>query len=82
MEKENRVTGCSMWPGSQYAYNGTYCTYTEHYNRSTDPLKRVDTIMNWLTDRHKPAELVMFYLNQPDDTEHKYGKDSPQVSYF
>lgn len=81
MELEDRVTGCSMWPGSQYKYHGKTCTYNEYSSRSADPLGRVDIIMSWLTNQNKPAELVMFYLNQPDDTEHQFGKDSIQVSF-
>lgn len=72
-----------MWPGSQYKYHGKTCTYNEYSSRtrSAYPLSRVDTIMSWLINQNKPAELVMFYVNQPDDIEHKYGKDSMEVSF-
>lgn len=35
--------------------------------------------MEWLTDPHKPANLVMLYFEQPDYYGHIYGPDSPEV---
>uniref|UniRef100_A0A6B2E7P6 Putative ectonucleotide pyrophosphatase/phosphodiesterase n=1 Tax=Phlebotomus kandelakii TaxID=1109342 RepID=A0A6B2E7P6_9DIPT len=75
-EMRGHHSGCMMWPGSDFPYSGRNCTYVVSYNKSIAWEERVDTVMKWLSDREKPASLVMMYFEDPDTHGHIYGPDS------
>lgn len=79
-EKSNGNSGCMMWPGSNFNYTGVGCTYTQAYNSSVLLKDRVDIMMKWLTDSTKPANLVMFYSEQPDKLAHIVGPDTQNIT--
>ncbi|XP_055913099.1 bis(5'-adenosyl)-triphosphatase enpp4-like [Eupeodes corollae] len=79
-EKANGVSGCMMWPGSNFNYSDTGCTYTLKYNSTLPLMERVDTMIKWLTDPIKPANLVMFYSEQPDKLAHITGPDTKNIT--
>lgn len=79
-EKTNGHSGCMMWPGSNFNYSNVGCTYTMNYSFSVPLMDRVDTIMKWLTDPIKPANLVMFYSEQPDKLAHVVGPDTQNIT--
>lgn len=70
-----------MWPGSDFEYEHTSCTFTTKFNTSIPWTKRVDTVMEWFTDKKTPANLVMLYIEEPDADGHIYGPDSDVVLY-
>lgn len=78
-ELNNNPTGCMMWPGSDFEYRGRYCSHTQRLDMKMPLNDRVDKAIQWVTDKNKPANLVMFYVQEPDDTCHMYGCESPQV---
>lgn len=39
----------------------------------------MDKIISWITDEKRPANLVMAYFEEPDNTGHTYGVGSPQI---
>ena len=41
---------------------------------------QVSMVFDWLRDDERPANLVYWYIDQPDWAGHEYGPDSPQVS--
>lgn len=79
-EKKNGHSGCMMWPGSNFNYSGVECTHSLKYNSSVPLMDRVDTMMKWLTHPTNPANLVMFYSEQPDKLAHVVGPDSQNIT--
>nr|CAI5835266.1 unnamed protein product [Callosobruchus analis] len=67
-----------MWPGAYYAYQGKNINYRQDFDVNMDWNKRVDTVISWITDRKKPANLVMLYIEQPDTYGHIFGANAPQ----
>ncbi|XP_055843677.1 ectonucleotide pyrophosphatase/phosphodiesterase family member 5-like [Episyrphus balteatus] len=79
-EKANGHSGCMMWPGSDFNYTNKGCTHMLKYDRTVPLMDRVDTMMKWLTDPIKPANLVMFYSEQPDKLAHIVGPDTQNIT--
>lgn len=73
-------SGCMMWAGSNYEYNGINCTFTGVFELGAKYEKKVDTAISWFTDEKTPANLVMIYFDEPDEHSHRYGHESPEVS--
>lgn len=69
-----------MWSGSEFDYNGINCTFTGIFNKSEQFEDRVDTAISWFSHPKTPANLVMLYIEQPDEFSHAYGYESPVVS--
>lgn len=62
-------SGCMMWPGANYEYSGIKCSYNQNYSADVPLMRRVDTMIKWLTEKD-PPNLVMFYSEQPDKLAH------------
>ncbi|XP_043220521.1 bis(5'-adenosyl)-triphosphatase ENPP4-like [Amphibalanus amphitrite] len=73
----DRFSGCMMWPGCSFLKPPTY---VQTYNSSIAWEDQVSMVFDWLRDTERPANLVFWYLDQPDSAGHEYGPDSPQVS--
>lgn len=73
-------SGCMMWPGSDYFYDGIACTHSQHYNLSENFHERVDQVMKWITNDTFPANLVMLYIEDPDNHAHAFGPESHQIT--
>lgn len=73
-------SGCMMWAGSNYEYEGKNCTFTGVFELGLKYEVKVDRALSWFTDKSTPANLVMLYFDEPDEQSHRYGPDSPQVS--
>lgn len=69
-----------MWPGANYPYKGKLITYGEEFDNEYDWYKRVDKVIQWMTDLEKPANLVMLYFEEPDSSSHIYGPESNVVT--
>lgn len=41
---------------------------------------RVDKMMEWIKDEKRPANLIMAYFEEPDNTGHIYGVDSREIT--
>ncbi|XP_025204851.1 ectonucleotide pyrophosphatase/phosphodiesterase family member 5-like [Melanaphis sacchari] len=76
---EGRHSGVMMWPGSEFPYQSKNPTYTEVYNNSIHWNTRIDTIMSWIEDENRPANLVFAYFEEPDRTGHKKGVSSQEI---
>lgn len=70
-----------MWPGSNFLYNRnqTGCTFTKPYDNETNWIQKVDTVMQWIMDPVKPANLIMLYFDEPDFHGHVFSPNSDMV---
>ncbi|XP_014277015.1 ectonucleotide pyrophosphatase/phosphodiesterase family member 5 isoform X1 [Halyomorpha halys] len=76
---KGRHSGVMMWPGSNFAYNGTNATFMVKYNSSVPWDHRVTTALKWFVHPETPANLVMMYFEEPDSESHAFGPGSPEV---
>ncbi|CAL8123975.1 unnamed protein product [Orchesella dallaii] len=83
MAGEGRTSGCLMWPGSSQPYgikNDSLPTYYyPKYNGSVSWEYRVETVISWITDDTKPANLVFLYFDEPDTHGHAFGPNRKET---
>lgn len=72
-------SGCLMWAGSDYDYNGIKCTFTKTLDVNMTYEDRIETAFSWFSDENTPANLVMMYFEEPDEHAHAFGPDSAEV---
>lgn len=75
-EDRGGITGVYMWPGSDFAYQGKKCTFIKTLDKNIPLEDRADEVMTWL---RQGANLIMFYIEQPDEEGHAYSPDSQNV---
>jgi ectonucleotide pyrophosphatase/phosphodiesterase family member 5 len=73
-------SGCMMWPGSNYQYEGFKCSHSRHFNMSEDYNERVDEVFHWILNTTNPPNLVMFYIEEPDTHAHAFGPESATIT--
>ncbi|CRK99499.1 CLUMA_CG012818, isoform A [Clunio marinus] len=73
-------SGCMMWPGSDYEYDGVKCTHNLHYNITVNYTERVDIVFQWILNKESPANLIMFYIEEPDTHAHAFGPESDTIT--
>lgn len=73
-------SGCMMWPGSDYQYDGVACTYSRHFNMSMNYTERVDEAFDWILNTTNPPNLIMFYIEEPDTHAHAFGPESQTIT--
>lgn len=76
----DRHSGCMMWPGSDFEYQGTLPTFSQRYNETTTWEEKVDRIISWFLDSDNPINLGMMYFDEPDLIVHSFGPDSPELN--
>lgn len=81
-EQAGGVSGCMMWPGSDFEYSGKHCTHGQHYNPAESFTERIDQAFSWINHPTKPANLIMFYIEEPDTHGHAYGPESNTITNF
>lgn len=79
-EMAGGVSGCMMWPGSDYLYDGINCAHNLHFNYSVSFSDRVNMVFDWILDSKLPANLIMFYVEEPDTHAHAFGPESPVIT--
>lgn len=79
-ELSGGASGCMMWPGSDFDYDGISCTHNRHYNISENYTERIDEVFNWILDEKTPANLIMFYIEEPDFHAHAFGPESQTIT--
>ncbi|CAM1326004.1 ENPP4 (predicted) [Pycnogonum litorale] len=75
----SRFSGSMMYTGAGASYRKHRIKYYKHQNGSTDWNLKVDTVMDWFTDKEGPANCVFLYFDSPDETQHRYGPNSEEV---
>ncbi|XP_029450264.1 ectonucleotide pyrophosphatase/phosphodiesterase family member 1 [Rhinatrema bivittatum] len=72
--------GTFFWPGADVKINGSFPNFYKKYNRSISFEERVIEILSWmrLPEGERP-HFYTLYLEEPDDSGHKYGPVSSAV---
>ena len=74
-EKHGKVSGSLFWVGSEVPVMRP--THWLRYDQDMDWYKRVDTVIEWLTNTN--TSFSTLYFHEPDHTGHEYGPVSPEV---
>lgn len=69
-----------MWPGTDFEYQNKSCHFRQIFNRSIGFNERVDTVIEWITNPSKPANLVLLYIEDPDFHAHAFGPQSDVIT--
>lgn len=67
-----------MWPGSDFPYGGYECSHFQQLDEKMSWEERMDLVIDWIHDKDKPANLVMWYMEQPDSEGHAFSPSSRQ----
>ncbi|MDB4913133.1 MAG: type phosphodiesterase/nucleotide pyrophosphatase [Gemmatimonadetes bacterium] len=80
-ERNGVKTGIYFWPGSEADIGGMRPSIWNAFDGKRPNSVRVDALVSWF---RKPAgerpHLLMMYLNEVDDTTHKFGPDTVQTA--
>ncbi|CAL8070951.1 unnamed protein product [Orchesella dallaii] len=83
MAGEGRTSGCLMWPGSSQPYGPNDDTlptyYPPQYDGTVPWENRVETVISWITNDTKPANLVFLYFDEPDTHGHAFGPNQNET---
>jgi len=79
-EKQGMISGSYFWVGSEAEIAGHRPTYWKKYDHDFSYGQRVDSVIAWL---QKPEEirphLILWYLDEPDHSGHKFGPESIEL---
>lgn len=68
-----------MWLGSSYAYQGIQCSHFQGMDHKMSWRRRLEIVITWILDGRQPANLIMWYFDQPDSDGHAYAPGSDEV---
>jgi predicted AlkP superfamily pyrophosphatase or phosphodiesterase len=79
-EQQHLLSASYFWVGSEAAVDGIRPTYWFRFNNRTSWNTRLQQVKAWLLlpEAQRP-HLIMFYISEPDHTEHQYGPDSKET---
>jgi predicted AlkP superfamily pyrophosphatase or phosphodiesterase len=79
-EQQHMISASYFWVGSEAAVDGVRPTYWYKFNIRISWDTRLQQVKTWLRlpEALRP-HLILFYLNEPDHTEHEYGPDSKET---
>lgn len=69
-----------MWPGTEFQYQNKSCHFIQKFDRSYGFKKRVDTVIQWMSDPKTPANFVLLYFEDPDFHAHAFGPESDTIT--
>ncbi|MFC1550116.1 ectonucleotide pyrophosphatase/phosphodiesterase [Candidatus Neomarinimicrobiota bacterium] len=79
-EKNNIVTSCNFWPGSEAEIQGYRPTYWEPYDGDVPNAARINKTLDYLDiDNMNRPSFYTLYFSDLDDAGHQYGPDSSGV---
>ena len=80
VERQGLVANVFMWVGSETPVNGRQASVWTPYDGSVSYWQRADWVLEAL---NRPMDsipnLIMWYFDEPDLSEHRYAPDSPQT---
>ena len=79
VQRHGLRSGVYYWPGSEARVRGLLPNIYRAYNQSVPFKPRVDTVMDWLSNKAHNIDLAMLYFHEPDYTGHQFGPNSNQV---
>lgn len=77
-QRNEKHSGCMMWPGSDFPYGGQYCSHYQKLDEKMSWIDRTQMVISWIKNRRKPANLIMWYMEQPDSEGHAFSPSSEQ----
>ncbi|HEV3411452.1 MAG TPA: ectonucleotide pyrophosphatase/phosphodiesterase [Puia sp.] len=79
-EQQRMLSASYFWVGSEAAVDGIRPTYWYKFNNRISWDTRLQQVRAWLKlpEAQRP-HLILFYLSEPDHTEHQYGPDSKET---
>ncbi|MBN9350787.1 MAG: alkaline phosphatase family protein [Chitinophagaceae bacterium] len=79
-EKQQMLSACFYWVGSEAEIDSTFPTYYYHYNEAIPIERRLDIVRDWLQlPPERRPHMITFYLPEVDHMEHKYGVTNDSV---
>lgn len=70
---QKRYSASMMYPGTSTSYQNILPTHFQDFNTVRNWTLNIDTVINWLKDPERPANLVTMYFDDPDATAHAHG---------
>lgn len=70
---QKRYSGSMMYPGSSTPYQDRLPSHLRHYSSNANYTDNIETVIDWMTDPERPANLITMYFDEPDSVAHKYG---------
>ncbi len=82
VERQGRTANIFMWPGSDVPINGRQATVWTPYDGSMPYHTRADKVVSAMSNANveEIPELVMWYVDEPDGTMHRYGPNSREAA--
>ncbi|NOZ08417.1 MAG: alkaline phosphatase family protein [FCB group bacterium] len=79
-ERQGVKSASYFWVGSEAPVKGIYPSIFKYYDGSVSFEARVDSVLSWLQlpEIQRP-HLIMLYFDQPDNSGHTEGPESPKV---
>ncbi|XP_036406121.1 ectonucleotide pyrophosphatase/phosphodiesterase family member 5 [Megalops cyprinoides] len=78
-QRAGHRSGAAMWPGSDVEIHQMYPTHYLPYNASMSFQDRVQKLIDWFT-QEQPISLGVLYWEEPDESGHRLGPDSPLMN--
>ena len=79
LQKKNGRSGCMQWIGCEALIKGVAPSRHVPYIADMKNETRIDETVGWFTGPY-PVNLGLIYFQEPDETAHDFGPDSPQVT--
>ena len=81
-EKQGVRTATCFWPGSATKIKGILPTFWRPYDGDFPNEARIQELLNWLDlPAEKRPRFMTTYFSFVDDAGHRYGPDSPEVTF-
>ena len=81
-EKQSKTgrSGVVMWYGAENPVEYYRPSLHMPFDKEVSSEKRIDTLLSWMTLHENPVTLGLLYFSEPDDTGHKYGASSTEIT--
>lgn len=79
VEKAGKKAGTMFWIGSEAPIQNMRPTHWKSYDGRIPNEARIDTVLNWMTNKEDPVDFGTVYFSFVDSQGHRYGPDSDEV---
>lgn len=76
----DRATGCVMWVGCDVPIKGHLPQHFVSWDQNLAWTARVDALISWYKHPERPINFGILYIEEPDETGHRFGPDSPELA--
>lgn len=70
---QTRYSAAMMYPGASTPYHDILPTHLKDYVRNANFTDNIETVIEWLSDPNRPANMVAMYFDEPDSIAHMHG---------